>query len=57
MKDTKFIRQGKSIQDIRDPDDVSTFDHHGSVNAAKRASRKIQMKKDGALGRGTLIAR
>ena len=41
-------RKGKTIKGPGQPEQFN------SINAAKRASRAIQMKADGALGRGTL---
>ena len=48
MKEQKYTRR---LNIIRGPGSPQTFH---SINAAKRASHAIQMKEDGALGRGTL---
>ena len=49
MKKPKYFRKGKVI---RGPSGDQSFKSH---NLAKQESRKIQMKEDGALGRGSLI--
>lgn len=53
MKTTMFIRKGKIITDITD--DPHKDKVYKSINEAKRESRKIQIGKDGALGRGCLV--
>ena len=48
MTRTTHTRKSKTIKGPGQPEQFT------SINAAKRASREIQMKADGALGRGTL---
>ncbi len=50
MKPATHIRKGREIRSA-EPGDAMM---HPSINKAKRASRKIQMKQDGALGRGSV---
>ena len=45
-----YVRKGKTI--THKPTGESTT--HKSINAAKRASRQLQMEEDGALGRGSV---
>ncbi|MEE8598592.1 MAG: hypothetical protein V3S69_03645 [Dehalococcoidales bacterium] len=52
MKEATHIRKGKNIIDLS-----GGGEKYKSFNAAKRASRKIQMNADGALGRGTVQVR
>lgn len=58
MTETKFIRKGKVIRSIEKNDDGSpvTQKEYSSVNKAKRESRAIQIKEDGALGRGSVMS-
>jgi len=46
----KFIRNGANILFI----ETGKTKNYGSVNIAKKASFKLQMQKDGGLGRGSL---
>lgn len=48
-----YCRKGRSITDFSDPDKplVTTYKF---INEAKRESRKLQLAKDGGLGRGCL---
>ena len=48
---SKFFRKGKTIG-IVGTDERQTFK---TVNLAKKESRKIQLREDGALGRGSLV--
>lgn len=50
MKKAKYIRHGHILTEV----DGKKVDYK-SINEAKRMSRIIQMKADGALGRGTVI--
>ncbi len=50
MKAAAYIRTGKTIMG---PDGKHSFK---TVNLAKKESRRIQIKSDGALGRGILRA-
>ncbi len=50
MKDTTHVRKGKEIRAAA-PDGAVMYK---SMNQAKKASRKLQMEQDGALGRGTV---
>ncbi len=51
MKTLKYIRNGKNIEDVYSGK-IETFK---SITLAKRESWKLQMKNDGALGRGSLM--
>jgi len=55
MKDTKFIRKGKVITTIGNADTCHKVMRYLSINIAKKESRRLQMKHDGALGRGSLM--
>jgi len=46
----KFVRNGKTIRDLSD----GTEKVFTSINAAKKESRKIQMRESGRLGSGIL---
>ncbi len=50
MKKTIYVRKGKTITHVESklPESFS------SINAAKRASRELQLERDGALGRGSV---
>lgn len=50
MKPAMHVRKGREIRSM-DPKDAKMYD---SINLAKKASHKIQMKADKALGRGTV---
>jgi hypothetical protein len=50
MKTAQYARKGKIIINLTTGEKHT----HRWNNQAKRASRKIQMEADGALGRGTL---
>ena len=50
MKPTTHIRKGREIRSA-DPKDAKMY---SSINQAKKASFKIQMEADEALGRGTV---
>ena len=50
MKPTTHIRKGREIRSS-DPKDAKMY---SSINEAKKASHKIQMNADKALGRGTV---
>lgn len=52
MKTMKYHRRQKTIVDITQ--DLAETTIYKSVNQAKKESFKIQMREDGALGRGTL---
>jgi len=49
MSKAKYYRKGNRI---RTPEGTKKYK---SINAAKRASRELQLKADGALGRGSLV--
>lgn len=51
MKQAKFIRDGKSIISF---ENGGSAQHFESIGKAKAESRAIQMREDGALGRGSL---
>jgi hypothetical protein len=46
----RWIRKERIIQDVLNGEATD----HKTINAAKRASRKLQLEADGALGRGSL---
>ena len=48
---TKFERKRNKIKNL-ETGDVEVFKH---INQAKRKSREIQLSKNGALGRGSLM--
>lgn len=48
MKETIYYRRGRTIST---PNGDTTYKF---INQAKRESRKLQLAKDGALGRGSL---
>ena len=52
MKPTKYVRLSSTIIDTK----TQKRTNHKFINAAKRASRKLQMELDGALGRGSVRA-
>ena len=55
---TKYMRKGQSITTILADDegnDISTNNDYGSINKAKKASRKLQ-QSEGGLGCGVLLA-
>ena len=51
MKDAKFVRNGKAIISFANGGSAQHFE---SITKAKAESRAIQMREDGALGRGSL---
>jgi len=51
-KKARFVRSGRNITDITKETPVNI--QHKSRNKAKKESWKIQMKLDGALGRGSV---
>lgn len=51
MTETQYYRTGNIIRNADTGKKV-----YASINRAKRASHEIQMKKDGAMGRGVLRA-
>ncbi len=46
----KYIRKGKNIRDLETDENTQ----YSSLNLAKKASRKIQLDENGAIGRGVL---
>lgn len=50
MKPATHVRKGREIRSAVPGDSKM----HSSINAAKKASRKIQMTQDKALGRGSV---
>jgi hypothetical protein len=50
MKPLMYVRIGRGIITCK----TQARENYPSINAAKRASRSIQMKTDGGLGRGTV---
>lgn len=52
MKPIKHVRLFSAIVDA----ETQKRTNHKFINAAKRASRKLQMELDGALGRGSVRA-
>ena len=55
MKEAKFLRDGSLIIDLSLPQsDPQRTKQCGSVNKAKKESAKIQLREDGALGRGSV---
>ncbi len=57
MKDAKFIRRRNVIKTIGNADTCASTMNYNSINIAKKASHHLQMKHDGALGRGSLVAK
>lgn len=51
MKEAKFVRKGRVMIPLDGKEPPTTWTY---INLAKRASRRIQMEEDGALGRGTV---
>lgn len=51
MKDTKYIRRNNIITEIS----TGMIQQFKSINQAKKASFDVQMKNDGALGRGSVM--
>jgi len=54
MKKPKFIRKGRIITTLGKTKAENTHKAHRFENEAKRASHRLQMLNDGALGRGTV---
>ena len=52
----KYIRKGRTIQPI-DKGKFGKASTYPSISVAKREARRIQQLSDGALGRGSVIAR
>jgi len=52
MKAAKFVRFGRNMTDIQNDEPANS--QHKTINQAKKASFKLQMKLDGALGRGSV---
>ena len=52
MKEPIYFRKGHIIKDASRT--VVFEGKQKSINAAKRESRRLQLKEDGALGRGSL---
>ena len=52
MRAATHKRNLNSIQDLGSKE----VKHYASINKAKKASHDLQMKSDGALGRGSMVA-
>lgn len=57
MSECQYIRNGRTIIERKvteDGHDTTEKHTHPSLNQAKKKSRELQMKNDGALGQGCL---
>lgn len=52
MKEQQYTRKGHSIRDMNN--NIVFESPDGSINRAKRESRRLQLEADGKLGLGTL---
>lgn len=51
---TLYVRKGKTITTLATENSPATSKVHDSINLAKKASRDLQLSKQGNLGRGCL---
>jgi len=54
MKKAIYVREGKSIFAVSEEGKRDLLKAHQTMNEARKQSRELQIRADGALGRGSL---